>query len=454
MFKEKYIGDSAFYKRTLKLALPLMLQGLLVSLAGLLDNLMVSGLGDSFLSGVAASNRFFIIYNFGVLGVTVASGVFIGQYLGAHNKGKMQESFRASIILAYLIALPFFILILFFPNLVLSFFTSDSAIIAAGTDYYRAIVYSIMPLTLSLAISGAIRSTGDTISPIYASIVGVVVNVVFNFLLINGAFGFPKLGVFGAGMATLISRFVELALLLMILKVRQYDFNTKVKDIFKIDKKLFSLISKNAFNTGMNEIMWASSMAVLMKFYATRGPAAMSAYAVAGSISDLFFVLFNGMSAATTVLVAHHLGANEYDKAKLNANRLIFFSVMLAILLGMVLIIISGFVPLIYKDISSEAQMISVQLLRVIGSLFWVFMYNVQILFMLRAGGDSLSAFIMDSGFMWLVNIPIVGFFTYFTNIPIVLLYIIGQATDLIKLTVSTIVYRRENWVKNVTEFK
>ena len=240
----------------------------------------------------------------------------------------------------------------------------------------------------------------------------------------------------------------------MILKVRQYDFNSKVKDIFKIDKKLFSLISKNAFNTGMNEIMWASSMAVLMKFYATRGPAAMSAYAVAGSISDLFFVLFNGMSAATTVLVAHHLGANEYDKAKLNANRLIFFSVMLAILLGMVLIIISGFVPLIYKDISSEAQMISVQLLRVIGSLFWVFMYNVQILFMLRAGGDSLSAFIMDSGFMWLVNIPIVGFFTYFTNIPIVLLYIIGQATDLIKLTVSTIVYRRENWVKNVTEFK
>lgn len=453
MFREKYIGDKAFYKRTLSIAVPLMFQGLLVSLAGLLDNLMVAGLGDSFLSGVAAANRFFIIYNFGVLGVVVASGVFIGQYLGAHNKAKMKESFRASIILSYIVALPFFLLILLAPQMVIQFFTHDPLVIASGLDYYKALVWTIIPLTLILAVGGAIRSIGDTRTPIIASVAGIIVNVIFNFLLINGALGFPKLGVLGAAIATLISRVVELIFLLFILSVKKYDFNTKIKDMFKIDRQLFKSISKNAFSTGANEILWASSMAVLMKFYATRGAVAMSAYAIAGSISDIFFVLFNGMSAATVVLVAQLLGADKFEEAKSNGNKLLFFSVVLAGFLGVVLIMISGLVPYIYKDISVEAQTIAVNLLRVIGSLFWVFMYNVQILFMLRAGGDSFSAFLMDSGFMWLVNIPIVGIFTYFTNVPIILLYIIGQMTDIIKLTISTFVFKKEKWVRNVTNF-
>ena len=453
MFKEKYIGDKAFYKRTLSLALPMMFQGLLVSLASLIDNMMVAGLGDSFLSGVAASNRFFIIFNYGVLGAVVASGVFIGQYLGANNKIKMKESFRASIILAYIMMIPFFLLILFKSNLVLSFFTNDTQVISAGVEYYKAIVWTMPFLTLSLVIGGSIRAVGDTKSPIFASIIGIIVNIIFNFLLINGLMGFPALGVLGAGIATLISRVTEMIILIIILVVNKYDFNTRIKDLFKIDKKLFKLVAKNAFNTGANEILWASSMAVLMKFYATRGATAMSAYSIAGSISDIFFVLFNGMSAATVVMVGHALGANKFEEAKSNGYKLLSFSVLMALSFGLILILISNLVPYIYKDITPEAQSLAISLLRVIGALFWVFMYNIQILFMLRAGGDSFSAFIMDSGFMWLVNIPIVFFFTYFTDIPIVLLYIIGQTTDLIKLTVSTSVFKKEKWVKNVTDF-
>lgn len=453
MFLRKYIGDKEFYKTTLALALPMMFQGLLVSISGLIDNMMVANLGDSFLSGVAAANRFFIIYNFGVNGVVLAAGVFIGQYLGAKNKKKMQESFRASIILGYLLALPFFLLVYFKSELVLRFFSNDINVIKNGVDYYKAIVWTMLPLTLSLAIGTAIRSTGDTKSPIIASTFGIATNLIFNYLLIGGNYGFPALGVYGAGIATLISRFVEVIIMITLMLRKNYDFNTKLSDLFKIDKKLFKLISKNAFNIGANEILWSSSMAFLMKFYATRGPIAMSAYSISGSVSDIFFVLFGGMSAATTVLVGHQLGANNFEKAKDNGYKLLGFSLMLSVVFGFSLFMISNLIPLIYREVSYETQKTAITLVRIIGLLFWTFMYNVQILFMLRAGGDSFSAFVMDSGFMWFFNLPIVGLFTYLTDIPIIYLYLIGHLTDVVKLIVSTLVFKKELWVKNVTEF-
>ncbi len=451
--KEKYFGDKDFYSNVLRLAIPMMFQGLLVSLSGLIDNLMVAGLGDSFLSGVAAANRFYMIFNFAIMGVALASGIFIGQYLGAKKPEKMKESFRISIILGYILMIPFFIAVLFFPENILGFFTKDAMVIQSGVDYYKAIVWTMIPLTTSITIATAIRSTGDTKTPIIASSIGIGVNLFFNYLLIYGNLGFPALGVYGSAIATLISRIVEVSILLYIVSIKHFDFATKIKEIFHFDYKLFKLISKNAINIAGNEILWASSMAFLMKFYSTRGPAAMSAYSIAGSVSDIFFVLFGGMSAATTVLVGHKLGANKFDEAKQNGYRLIFLSLGMAIVFGVTMFLVSNLVPIIYTDVSAEAQDIAKSLIRIIGALFWTYMYNLQILFMLRAGGDSFSAFVMDSGFMWLINIPVVGLFTYYTDFPIVYLYFIGQMTDVVKLSVSTWVFKKELWVKNVTEF-
>lgn len=451
-FKEKYFGDKDFYKMVLALAVPMMLQGLLVSLSGLIDNLMVSGLGDSYLSGVAAANRFYMIYNFAIQGVVIGAGIFIGQYLGARKADKMKESFRASIILSYMIMIPFFIAIMFFPKNVMNFFTKDPLVVQSGLDYFRGIVWTMIPLTLSLAIGTAIRSIGDTKTPVIASSIGIGVNLFANYLLIYGNLGFPAWGVYGSAIATVISRVVEVLVLLYIMSIKHYDFSTNIKDIFKIERNLFKTISKNAINISGNDILWSSSMAFLMKFYSTRGPAAMSAYSIAGSVADIFFVLFGGMAAATTVLVGHRLGADKFEEAKLNAYRLLSFSLIMAVVFGVLMAFISLLVPFIYTDVSVEAQNIAMSLIRIIGVLFWTFMYNMQILFLLRAGGDSFSAFIMDSGFMWIINIPIVAFFTYYTNISIVYLYLIGQATDVIKLLVSTYVLKKELWVKNVTE--
>ena len=450
--KEKYIGDKDFYNKVITLALPMMFQGLLVSLSGLVDNLMVASLGDSFLSGVAAANRFYLIFNFAVNGTVLGAGIFIGQYLGAQKPEKMRESFRSSIILAFIMAVPFFILMLFFPKNVLHFFTNEASVVASGLDYYRGVVWTVFPLSVSLAIGVAIRSTGDTRTPIIASSIGIAVNLFFNFLLINGNWGFRALGVYGSALATLFSRIVEMLILLYIMKVKHYDFSTKIKDLFDFDFKLFKLITKNAINIAGNEVLWGASFAFLMKFYATRGPAAMSAYSIAGSITDIFFVLFGGMSAATTVLVGHKLGANKFKKAKQNGYRLISLSLMMSVVFGIVMILITFVVSDFYPDVSLEAQNIAKSLIIIMGLLFWTFMYNMQILFMLRAGGDSLSAFIMDSGFMWMINIPIVAFFTYYTDISIVSLYLIGQMTDVVKLLVSTYVFKKELWIKNVTE--
>lgn len=448
---KKFLFDRQFMRTVLVIALPLMFQQLISVSVNLVDNLMVGSLGDIAIGSVATVNRYYQIGAFAINGLTAAGAVFVAQYYGAQAKDKMKESFRVMLISSFLIMLLFFVVALRYPRAIMGYFTKDEAIISSGLQYLAIAGWSLIPTGLVLCIYSAMRAVGEMHIPLRISISSVIVNGILNYCLIFGRFGFPQMGLAGAALATVIARFLELTISLFALKKRDFPFKSKVQHLFRISNDLAVKILVKAAPLMLNEILWSFGMATLFKFYSTRGSEIMSGYSISGTIGDLFFSLFGGMAAASTVLISTPLGANELEKAKENAYRLIGFSVLLSLVFAVMMFGASYLVPILYRNTTLPTQNAAMTFLRVQSCMFWIYMATTQCYFILRCGGDMKHTLIMDSGFMWGVNIPIIAFFTYFTGINYLFLYMIGQMTDLVKLAFAMHLVKKEHWLVNLT---
>lgn len=447
----RYFGDKDFYKHTLHIAVPLMLQQLVSTSVNLLDNLMIGQLGDHALAGVATVNRYFMIAIFGTLGIIAASTVFLAQFYGSNDENHMKQTYRFSIISTSMIMSFFIVLALAFPSKIVGFFVDDSNVILEGSRYIVIAALSFIPTMFTMAIAGSMRAVGDSKSPLIASLISMVTNLFFNYALIYGHFGFPTMGIVGAGIGTLIARIVEIIVIILFLRRNDYPFKTPITTLFQISPTLVKAISLKALPLALNEVLYAGGMAMLMKFYGTRGADAISGYSISLTVSDLFFTMNAGMSVATTILVSQPLGANKKEEAKNNAYKLMGFGFMMAICFGILLFISSFYVPNLY-DVSDNALFIAKRFLQIMSVLFWIYILNTSIYFILRAGGDMKSTLLLDSTYMWTINLTSVGLATYFTDLSIMGLYTIGQITDIVKLLIAFYFVKQERWLVNLAE--
>lgn len=448
----RFLGDRLFFRTVLSIAVPMMLTQLITSSVNLVDNLMVGMLGDAAIGSVAAVNRYYMIANFAAMGLTNAGAVFIAQYLGANEEAHMKETFRTVLLFSFVIMGLFTAVGLTMPGMILRFFTKDAGIIEDGVQYLSIAAWSFLPSAIMLSVYSSMRAVGETKAPLYCSIVSILSNAFLNYCFIFGHFGFPRLEVRGAAVGTLLARFIELAMCMYLLKKGSYAFDTAVAEIPSISRDLMKRVLFKAAPLILNETLWSAGMATLFKFYSTRGADVMSGYSISGTIGDLFFTLFGGMAAATTVVVSTPLGAGRMEEARRNAYKLLGFSMVLAMVFGCLIYASRGLVPLLYANVTPAAQKVAMEILQVQAVLFWIYMGTCQCYFTLRAGGDMKHTLIMDSGFMWLINIPIVGLVAYGTSLPYLWPYLAGQLTDLFKLGFSFYLVRKEHWLVNLTE--
>lgn len=445
----KYFGDRAFFKMTLFIAIPLLLQQLFSNAVSLLSNLMIGQLGDYALAGVATVNRYFSIATFGTMGVIAATAVFMAQFYGADDKEHMKQTFHFMLLASSTIVGIFIVFGFLFPETIIRFFVDDPLVVEQGLKYIYICGLTFIPNMITLAIAGSMRATGDSKTPLVASVISMLTNAFFNYCLIYGNLGFPRLEVTGAAVGALIARIVELIFMLYFLKVGNHAFYAPLR-LFKITKNLSKRIIQKALPLAFNEVLWAFGMALLLKFYATRGPSVISGYSIASTVSDMFFTMNAGMSVAATILVSQPLGANKLDEAKSNGFKLMGFSVVLSMVFGVLLFASTFVIPYIY-NVSSEAMWTAQTFLRIQSPLFGIYVMNTTCYFLLRAGGDTKSTLMLDSGYMWCVNLVAVGLATYFTPLGIIGLYIVGQSTDIVKLFVAQWFVHKEKWVRNLT---
>jgi putative MATE family efflux protein len=443
------IGSRVFYKRLFQVSLPIVLQQLLTSSLQLIDNLMVGSLGELSINSVSVVNQLYfviILITFGALG---GAGIFTAQYFGSGEVEKLKETFRFKLIVALmLVILSVFVFSVFGPFLI-GLFTENEVTLSGGMDYLNIVKWSMLPWAFSIAISTTFREIGVTKVLLYITIAAILTNTGLNYLLIFGKFGFPELGVEGAAYGTLASRFVEFGLMMILLVKKGKIFNTRVKDIFKIEKVVLKGIIIMAIPLLLNEFFWSMGQTMFMQSYSTRGDISLAAMTITGAISQLVFVTFGGIGTGIAVLVGNTLGKNMLEEAKDNAKKVIAFAVVFAFFTGLILFGLSFFIVDLY-DVSEATKILAGKNIRINAIFIPVFSFNVSMYFTLRSGGDTRSTMLMDSGYMWVVQVPLIFILARVTNLNVVMLFLIVQGLELPKSIFALSRYKKENWVRNL----
>jgi putative MATE family efflux protein len=445
----EWIGDRAFYRGLFALSAPLVLQQLITASIQIVDNVMVGQLGETAIGAVGVINQLFFVVIITSFGVMSGSTIYMAQYYGAKNEKKLQQSFHFTLLAAMFVGIVSFLLFTYADDALIGVFTQSTETTALAKDYISIIRFGLFAFAISIAISSSLRVVGITKPILWISVVTILLNTALNAILIFGLLGFPAMGVVGAAIATLIARVVEAVLSLWYLMRRQSILRLDMAKLFSIEWTLAKAIVIIGLPLLLNEFLWSLGQTTYLFVYSTRGDGALAAMNVTNTISQITFVMFQAIGAAAAVFVGNKLGENALEEAQLNSKRLILIATVFAIGIGVLQFAISFFVLDIYSV--SEATKLAAQFNIRVNSLFVpLYTMNVTMFFIIRSGGDTVSTFLMDSGFMWVIAVPVALGLAFFTALPITIMFLLIQGTELLKVAFAYHRFSQKRWVKNL----
>jgi len=452
------IGDRAFYKRLLAVMTPVLIQNVITNFVSLLDNIMVGQIGTEPMSGVAIANQLIFVFNLCIFGGTAGAGIFTAQFYGKGDDKGVRDTFRMKLIIsAVTVAVALGIFVTMGEQLI-SLFLHDgndgldlAATLQYGKDYMAIMLWQMVPFAILQVYAITLRETGETVLPMKAGVIAVLVNLVFNYILIFGKFGAPALGVVGAAIATLIARVVEMLIVIIWTHSHKstHPFIVGAYRSMRIPAPLVKQILIMGAPLLLNELLWSSGMTTLNQCYSTRGLEVVSAVNISTTVSNLFFCAFFAMGSTISIIVGQLLGAGELERAVDEDRKLIAFSVSLCVVVGAVMAVLAPFVPRIYNT-TENAKSIAASLLLVSACMMPVNAFAHGCYFTLRSGGKTLITLIFDSAFVWVIAVPVAVVLSRFTDMPILPLYIIVQALEFIKVGIGFYMVKNRMWVKNL----
>lgn len=455
----KFVGDWKFYKRLLWLAVPIMVQNMITNFVGFLDNIMVGQLGTEQMSGVAIVNQFIFVFNLFVFGGISGAGIFGAQFYGSKDYKGVRDTFRFKVITGIVITvLTYIVFWVFGQNLIQLFLTSSTAEASKATfeygmSYLMVILVEIIPFVVVQIYASTLRETGETVVPMVAGIVAVFVNLILNYILIFGKFGAPDWGVAGAAVATVISRIVECVIVVAWTHVhaRKNLFIVGAYRTLRVPMSLAKKILVKGSPLMLNEILWSAGMTTINQCFSVRGLSVVAAMNITSTIGNLFNVVFIAMGSCVAIMVGQHLGANEFDKAKETAAKVITFSVFITVLTSIVLYITSGFFPGLYNT-SGEIRDLAKILIQINAIVMPVQAFLHATYFTIRSGGRTGITFLFDSGYTWCLAIPFTYCIVHFTGLDITIVYAMYCSLEIIKAAVGFILLKKGIWVRNIVE--
>ena len=457
---QKYIGDRAFYKRFFLVAIPIIVQNGITNFVNLLDNVMVGQVGTLPMSGVSIVNSLLFVFNLCIFGASSGAGIFTAQFHGSRDQEGIRHTFRFKILiciaLSILGAAVFLLGDRFFIGLYLTGEGSpeDAAtVMEYGVQYMRIMVWGFLAFALSNAYSSTLRETGQTVVPMTAGICAVFLNLVLNYILIFGHFGAPAMGIEGAALATVVSRYAELAIVATWTHThrKQNVFIQGAYRSFYIPGKLLRNITIKGMPLLVNEFFWASGMAIMSQCYSTCGLEVVPATNIASTLYNLGGVVYMAMGNAVGILMGQMLGAGLSAEEVRDSNRkLVAASVFCGAIFGGIMGLFSRLFPELYNTTDSVRQLATV-LICINACIMPFSSYTNATYFTLRSGGQTMVTFLFDSCFIWVFSVPLIFCLSRFTAITIIPLFFIAQATDLVKCMVGAYMLKQGKWIQNLT---
>lgn len=459
---KKLIGNKAFYKMVLAVAIPIIIQNGITNFVGLLDNIMVGRVGTEQMSGVAIVNQLLMIYNLSIFGAISGAGIFGAQFFGCKDHKGVQHIFRFKMYACILITIIGAAILYFGGEQLILLYLHDEgggqslyAALDYGKQYLAVMIFGLLPFGIEQVYTSTLRECGETVVPMKAGIVAVLTNCVLNVVLIFGYLGFPQLGVVGAAIATCISRYVQAVIVIVWTHkhAEQYPFIQGVYTSGRIPLDLCKKVIIYGMPLMINEILWSAGMASLMQCYSVRGLDTVAAMNISSTITNLFNIVYMAMGSAISIIVGQLLGANKLEEAKDTDRKLIAFSVMSCVVMGVLMSICAPLFPMLYNT-SDSVKVLAASFMRVAAVCMPIHGFAHASYFTLRSGGKTFITFLFDSVFLWCVNFPIAYVLSRFTNIPIVPLYFICQFVDIIKCVLGFILIAKGVWLNNLIEVK
>lgn len=455
---KKLIGDKKFYAMVLSVALPIMVQNGITTFVSLLDNIMVGRVGTEPMSGVSVANQILFVVNLCIFGAVSGAGIYGAQFYGKGDTDGIRYALRFKLVAGALLCLVGIALLFPFGEALIVRFlhegsqTGDLALaLKSGVEYMRIMFLGFIPFALSQAYGSTLRETGETKIPMYAGIAAVGVNLGLNYVLIFGKFGAPVLGVRGAAMATVAARFVEAAIVMAYMhhKKEKNPFAVGLYKNFRIPGALAKDIFRRTLPLTLNEGLWAAGMAMLSQSYSTRGLAVVAAQNILMTITNLFSVTYMALGSAIAIVVGKLMGANRMEEAYETDIRMIAFSVMSCFVMGGLLLAFGGYFPMIYNT-TDEVRSLAAQLIRVAACFMPMQAAMHACYFTLRSGGKTFVTFLFDSGFVWVVVVPLSYVLTRFTTLSILPIYALCTGSEAIKCVLGIVLVKKKVWIRNL----
>ena len=449
-------GPIHFYKKALKIALPVMFQLLIQSLISLIDNFMVSDLGNIKYSSVNVANQLNMIIFILINSITTAGGIYISQYNGTKDGDGMKQAYRFKILIGVSVGILYTACCYFLPKYMMNFMLkgnlNQTEITFEGIKYLKITAFTWVPIVISTCIGSSMRESENVKTPLYISIFATLVNTFFNWVFIYGNLGAPRLEIVGAGIATLIARVVELATYFIYCYIKKPLFFSKWIHIFKIKKSLFWEICKKLLFIILSEMSWILTETIMNKVYNGRGGSEVVAgMSAAWSIANLFQLIINGVACATAVIIGGTLGQGKLEEGKLHSRWMKSGAVLAGAVFGVALIASGGLLKIVFRNISPEAIDIAQRMLFIIGIYLPAWTYLNAQFSTARAGGDAIMGTVTDVSVNLLLFLPGILLVARFTSWGPVLMFAVLKLTDFAKIIVAEWQLRKERWVKNLT---
>ncbi|WP_051205494.1 MATE family efflux transporter [Butyrivibrio sp. FC2001] len=456
--KECLIGEPHFYRKVAMVVLPMIIQNTLSNVVGLLDNIMVGQVGTLAMSAVAIVNQLMFVFMLCVWGALAGAGIFGTQFFGKRDYDGVRITMRFKLIVALVISVSAVIIFsIAGKSLIELYIAADTPAKEAeetlrlAKNYLDIMLISLVPFGLTQVYSGTIRESGKTTLPMVASMTAMVINFVFNFILIFGHFGFSKMGVAGAAIATVISRFVEVGIVIIRghLCSDEYPFLVGVYKNFHVPTNMIWPIMSKSLPLLANEFLWSLGQAVLLQSYSIRGIEVIAAMNIANTIAQIFNEVFISLGNSTSIVVGQELGAEHFVQARVYAWRMAALSITSCFVMGALLYSVSPVIPQIYNT-EPEIRNLAMEFIRVVAVVMPVNAFANVAYFTLRSGGKTLVTFLFDSCFTWAVSVPVSRILAGYVIMPVVMVYFCVCSLELIKSTIGFILVKKGVWVRNI----
>lgn len=441
-----------FTRTTIRLALPIAIQSMVMALMHILDNVMIGMLGEVELAGVTQANKITFLLQIIMFGLVSGCSIFSSQYWGKRDIKGIRQMMVLSLMTAMVIAVIVALASLFMPHQIMALLIKDEAAAAFGASYLRIMAIVYLMDALILVEEAVLKSTERVNLPTISGIVAIVTNTLFNYLLIFGKLGFPRLGVRGGAIATCIGVFLQLMIILVVSYKKKYPNALGIRELRLPSREIVVKYYKTVAPVVLNETLWSLGVVMYSAAYGRMGASAVAAMSIFSNIEQIGFVFIRGVTTACTIMVGKAIGAGLPDDAKLYAKRFLWFNIMIGAFMGLVNLAVSGPIISLF-NVSPETAAATRNIIMIYAMFTWLTGgNNTQIVGIMRAGGDVVFSGVLDVIFLWLVSVPLVFLTGPYLGWPVQYVYMMQLADSLLKFIVGFFRVRSGKWLHNLVE--